>query len=263
MKRQLTRIVIALVLLALPACAQRQDTVFQTLVTNATINGVTPVVRNIGQGQHRATVRMASTPLNVCDTTTNDFVWQVSYDGINFSVAGHPTTAGAFGNLITANPTFTMKLDGAYPYVRISYTFDTVTCTVASMDYSGTLYPASDDTTIAQSTPLVGLVPIPINIAASTTLFAGTSASYRVCVYSMTLIPDAPVTVTISTPAAGDASGPMDIGVNGTVLGALVLPGSSTPHFCTPGRGLRLTLGAAIQVSGFAMIREEFLPSAF
>lgn len=250
--------------LLFPSCAnaQRRDTVFQQLVTAGVADGVTPNVTNIGQSQHRVTIILTVVDvMTPCSTSAVDIQWEVSYDNVRFSPAGHPITPDSFGNL--ANPLTNVmraKLDGAYPYVRLNYAFDQVNCTI-DINYTGTLYPSGDDTSVPQDVPLTGMVTVPINIAVTTDVFTGTNSDYRTCIYAMTLVPAAPVTVTITGQSALGApgTGPMNL-INDAPL---VLSAGAVPHFCTGTQGVRITLGAGIQVGGYIMLREEYLPSAF
>src|SRR5690242_4069868 len=124
-------------LFVISCSAQRSDTVYQTLGTNVSANGSTANVTNIGQSGHTIQVRGSNAPAQTCGQISLTGYFEYSFDGTNYFTFGYPAPSGTGTGVTSA----TFFATGPYPFVRFTYTFNTVECRL-SIQYTGSLFPS-------------------------------------------------------------------------------------------------------------------------
>ena len=135
------RTISLVLLLAAPALAQREDTVYEQIFDGLATGGqASAPVRNIGQSQHTVYISLDDASGQTCPNSALFIAWfEGSSDGVAYQQIGSRTTsivvdpAGVQATSISAT--------SAQPYLRFYVAFMATQCT-ADVFYSGTLYPS-------------------------------------------------------------------------------------------------------------------------
>jgi len=130
------RILLSLVLVILPAAAQRSDTIFAAPLSNVTSAPVySAPIRNIGQSGHLIWVQLFNNP--VCNApATVDIGLEASFNGTAWSPVG--TTITTVPLDINNNLIASATAQGSFPYVRAAVRSLASGCR-ADIRYSGTV----------------------------------------------------------------------------------------------------------------------------
>lgn len=114
--------------------AQRSDTIYQQLVSNGSVTGVTANVNNIGQTGHQAFVLFSNASGQTCSNSAFTGQLEYSYNTTSFTSFGSPIVATAASYVSLG-----FVANGAYPFVRFNVAgFDTTHCRI-SVWYTGTI----------------------------------------------------------------------------------------------------------------------------
>lgn len=196
------------------------------LLSNVAVAPTTSAnVNNLGQLEHKFTVRLKSAPAQVCPGTIGlTYAVLVSDDGNSYYVATSYESSGleASGSQYVA--TREVKAQGGYNFVKFAIlTMDTVQCRI-DVNYVGLGTPISVNP--ANRTNWIGGE---VNVAGTSTIIS--AVTFRTCIYGMTIYNEsAAQTLTIS-----DGAGTVLWQMRGMPAGfSQIWPLTPTsPYFCT------------------------------
>lgn len=253
------KLIILLLLFASLACAQRRDTIFQSLVVNQTTTGATSNVTNIGQSQHLFFVLLTNKPTLTCSQQSVAIRIEASYDNSSgsFFPIGTPLTAVAGSG--GAQLSEIMVARGAFPYVRLNaLAFDTTNCNLTVM-YSGALAVSPPGFGIQEYTvPQIGRRNIN-NATMGQIIVADkhpTDPTLRVCMYGIYVRAMGATTISFQNGAAGTLLGGPHTLATGEVYD--VGWGGHIVQCASPDTDIMLNNSANVQISGFLVFAYDF-----
>lgn len=245
------RLYVAIVLVALLADAQRTDTIYQKIVTDATMATPSASVRNIGQSQHTLFFTYTDSG-GVCSMGSTARIYlEGSHDNTNF-IRMTPTEAAVVNS---SGSTYVgwIAAHGAFPYVRVGFGASYVNCK-ANGWYTGTVPTVAFPQTLLALSSNYGSAITEPGIAGDYTVVTNFSSTGRVVLYGLDVYNYSGGAVTIVLNERVNCAG----AVSGTVLNRpsfpdkanVFWPTSVVPyHIGGPGKSVCATIsGGPVQI---------------
>lgn len=218
------RLFVVLLLLAWPAIAQRSDTIYQRVFTNATATGTSSQIRNIGQSQH-VLVAVFEDSSGSCAPQSMELYIEASHNGtIYVPITARKVILTRFASSIYYG--FTTGT-GAYPYLRARYPLLATGC-ILNAYYTGTLQSSAqpqDRMAAASGYQTAVLRTTSTSRTALVLNTGGLAADYRLAVYGVHVHNQA---ATANTPKILFDTLPCTGGTTASVVELDNMPGNAT-----------------------------------